>query len=127
MSRLDELEAMEREATAGPWKVCGANDSKCQCGMVWALTPDLTVCRTAMQEGDEVERNAATMNTDAALIAAARNALPDLIATARAGIALYESRGVNDCGTDDGACLNRETCESCTFRAALARLNGGGA
>lgn len=89
MVDLDELERLEREATPGPWKIAitkfPSGDSE------WEY-------QLATERG-----HAATPYSDFALIVAARNALPDLIAelhTLRARVAELEHE--HDLSTSEG-------------------------
>lgn len=73
---LDALEELERAATPGPWEA----ERDVYDGDVWYVEPDGQPVLIARRPSD----------TDGALIAAARNALPDLIAAARERDALRE-------------------------------------
>lgn len=78
-AELDELDRLHREATPGPWSTAEQGG-----GLSWAVDciegDDTRVClHDGYRDGFEVY-------ADAALIAAARNALPALLALARKGL-----------------------------------------
>lgn len=98
---LDELERLEREATVGPWSSTPSDPSQgYEC--FW-----LTACPEINQErqiatvcGPQNERN----TSNAAFIAALRNAAPELIAMARLGaIAIRFIDRANDVAECDPA------------------------
>lgn len=78
---IDEIERLEREATAGPWNECGHDRGGCQCGMVWS--PDLVVAVTSRHDEDMPNPTIEAVKANAALIAALRNHAPALIRAAR--------------------------------------------
>lgn len=91
--KLDELEALEKAATAGPWSECHAPGSRCTCGLVWCAA-DYTVALTSFNSDDTgIERPVEHIAADAQFIAAARNMMPKLIAVARAAKAWSDGSG----------------------------------
>lgn len=81
---IAELERLEKEATPGPWKMCGASDGACQCGLIWSLPRDTTVATAETNAGSEVaEIPHAERCANGNLIAAMRNAATSLLASAR--------------------------------------------
>ncbi len=83
---LDELERLDRAATPGPWGQCGAERGGCICGLVWSESVDVIVA----QAGPDHDCRSALWKADAALVVAARNALPDIIKDNRALLARAE-------------------------------------
>lgn len=90
MIDLEALEALAAAATPGPWKTCGASDGRCACNLVWS------------SDGEDRHRGRWTGIVDAgphgvfdrspsreeqisnaAFIAAARDAVPELVAEVR--------------------------------------------
>lgn len=43
---LNELEALQKRATPGPWQECGHNRGGCQCCQIWSQTADAPVAET---------------------------------------------------------------------------------
>ncbi len=75
---LDELEALERDATAGPWEPCHANKEACQCALVWSPKDDAVVLTTAVYDASDV-RYTQTQNTkNQRFVVAVRNAFSAL-------------------------------------------------
>lgn len=99
MTLLDNLADLERAATPGPWFVRAMDDDMCCCATVVATQPntsgdndDLTqstfhgvVAATYLQHRDYVRPADDRGNENAALIAAVRSALPELLRLARLG------------------------------------------
>jgi hypothetical protein len=75
LAELDRLEALLAKATPGPWEVDGPSYNQ----IIWSSAEN-RVCFMAHSSGLDEERDLAT----AALIVAAVNALPGLIAALRA-------------------------------------------
>jgi hypothetical protein len=113
---LDELERLDKAATPGPWRV--VND-----------------CEIYAGETDEMQNSVASWDDlpfdheDAALVAASRNALAELIKIARAVAAIPEH------GCEDGSCCLCEQYKNNTYPTGhldgciweLARKLAGGA
>lgn len=101
------------EHTHGPWKVCGARESTCSCGLVWSEKLDCVVA-AAISARDESYTcgegisDPATLAANARLIAAA----PDLLAALEALVDGCECPG----GRHDHECTQA--------RAAIARAKG---
>src|SRR3990167_2148576 len=76
MTKLERLQALEREATKGPW----VWDEDGDLMALWELEPCDGDIVLGMYTGDKPEP------ADAALIAALRNAAPDLIQVALAAL-----------------------------------------
>lgn len=74
---LARLEALAQAATPGPWKSCGASEGQCSCCVVWSIPADYPVLR-AVNEDDGPGRW-----QDSAFAAAARDAVPALVAEVR--------------------------------------------
>jgi hypothetical protein len=89
MLDLDRLEGLMAEATAAPWAPCGANDSACECHLVWASGRDLVVAVARPSgahddpETQEVMPPKAQRVANAQLIAELRNSAPSLLRAAR--------------------------------------------
>lgn len=83
---LLELERLEREATSAPWSCCHNGD--CPCRMIWSK-PSGVVVAVGIAAADEDYTcgegitDPTMLRANAALIAALRNAAPDLLAAAR--------------------------------------------
>jgi hypothetical protein len=90
---LEELAALEEKATPGPWKINDRHDQVC---VYESNDRDVIVCSFGNLKNHEIA-------ADAALIAAARNALPALLKIARAALACYEE---DDFITDQGEAAN---------------------
>lgn len=81
----EQLAALERAATPGPWHACAGTSGVCKCCSIWTRQGDHPVAEVTSGEwGDpgmpygHVDPEIGKANT--ALIAAARNALPELLA-----------------------------------------------
>lgn len=81
---LDELTALEQAATPGPWHVTTSGDSHYRREVRRADRESVAFCGTIPE---------AQAHADAALIAATRNAMPLLLAVARAAHAVIVSYG----------------------------------
>lgn len=90
---LTELERLERAATPGPW-VLGDPD----CHYVVAYVGDLTISPRDECPAEECDYR---QEVDAALIAAARNHFPALLAVARAAAELSREALVDDDMSDE--------------------------
>lgn len=77
---LDQLEALVKAMTPGPWKQCSASEGRCLCGLVWSIPADLSVASVKDWGGSGT---AADSLDDGAGIVALVNAAPALIALAR--------------------------------------------
>lgn len=114
MSRLDDLEALERAATRGWSDEC--------------LAPLLRFGRTRVGTKDDSDDDGGSPRArDAAFIAAARNALPALLAVARAAaevdaaiLAMAEVAPDDDFGMEQA--FDRRHVAELALRAALAAL-----
>ena len=47
-ARLETLDALERQATPGPWRACNAETGGCRCGQVWSTPADAPVLETTI-------------------------------------------------------------------------------
>ena len=88
LTDLDELERLEREGTGGEWRAVslgtkiGRSDAQGRAH----------ICGTHRQEGVVSKHEGGTNpSSDARLIAAARNRLPQLLALARVGLLAQEA------------------------------------
>lgn len=107
---LNELERLEKTATPGPWKV-EQWVGRTVIGLPRARYPHTQyVC----QVGGAIDRVGGSKEANAALIAAARNALPALLRVARAADN-GEWHSSEDCRTEGRAA----GCELCQALAAL--------
>lgn len=77
----EELRRLLAEATPGPWRECKANEDRggCSCGLVWSLSIDAPVASTADDDSAGIDLGQRQYHANAALIAAAVNALPGLL------------------------------------------------
>jgi hypothetical protein len=102
---IDQLEKLEKAATPGPWTIGrGVVINGAEYG-------GLNISRTATMgdKGDDLE-----------LIAAARNALPALLAVAKAAAVIAENTGGSDVAYVDDNVVSDD--ELASLRAALAQL-----
>lgn len=102
--RWDALRKLELAATLGPWRACGDDRGGCICGQVWSITSDHPVAVVEQGEwgdtypalktsGDTFNQHVTAViekiayghidpevaKRNALLIAAARNAIPELL------------------------------------------------
>lgn len=85
-----DLEAIAGRATAatqGPWKACGANNGRCECGFVWSVPLDQ---RIGSCNGDS-EQGAKGSPEDTVFVAHAREDVPALVAEVRRLRALLQA------------------------------------
>jgi hypothetical protein len=107
---LDELERLEKSATPGPWRECKEDPERGTLGtsVVRMYNEPDYVLGLAHDWGE-----GATAREDAALIAAARNALPELIKIAKAVAKL-------DTCEPDGGWPMGQACRTCRGFGAYA-------
>jgi hypothetical protein len=123
---LDELERLEREATAGPWQPDNEHRNVLRDVEGYSL---LTTDRPSY--GTQSEFGAFTQDEDAAFIAALRNAAPALIARARRADELEaELQAVKDSLTATNSPENPDSsadqwCEHCHNTGSLDCHCGG--
>ncbi len=101
MLNLDELETLDRRATAGPWYVRAMDDGMACCATAIATKPNTSgdnddlsdstfhgvVAATLIQDHNYVIPEDGRSRENAELIAAMRTMLPELIRLARIGAA----------------------------------------
>jgi len=84
LTDLDELERLEREASAGPWEDCGTIDQR--------VSPWAEVIGLEEFGGPwHYDHSLSIKECDRALIVTARNRLPQLLALARVGLLAQEA------------------------------------
>ena len=88
---LDKLEALEKTATPGPWRACGADRGGCAChsihGDIDAEYGGVIVAQTIGEKDhapwEEVITDEGVVRANTAFIAEARNAFPELVREVR--------------------------------------------
>lgn len=82
-AQLDEAERLDREATPGPWRECGADRGSCQCAQVWSEAIDALLVLPPHSDDVDVIVPLAARKANAALIAWLRNHCAALVAEVR--------------------------------------------
>ena len=129
MSKIDDLERLEREATGAPWHE--DDDS-------WLEMNDISVWSAANGEGPDAEEIVANMGApfsdcsdrdeamlsmaNARLIAATRNALPSLLACARA--LRVVTNAIPPCNCIDAYKLRDRIDPECVYHAIVGHDDG---
>ena len=78
---IEKLRSLAAAATPGPWKPCGASDSKCPCGLLWAVIADSVLVHVPKEGSNMFEEAGCGTHADLDFIAAARLGVPSLILT----------------------------------------------
>lgn len=119
---LDQLEKLHREATPGPWTEQGLEITDREwtveiSGPSYGDAPCISVFTGASYEAtEEAPLNDGNAHNDAELIAAMRNALPELLADATLGRRI---RAMREQIESDGAVYDAPVCEQ-----LLAAIDG---